>query len=116
MLLILRHPLSIDIVGGAGKIVTLPPAFERSPYQLDESSQSLFEFALPDRHHEPSIVDECLLVLFVSFSVAGDFGLPIGGVFLGAEVSGALLAAVPEATVDEETDLGFSENDVGRPR
>ncbi len=63
--------------------MALPPALDRPPNQLDESSQPLFEFAFPDCHHEPSVVDKCLLVLFVSVSVAG-----IGLMHLGLEQTG----------------------------
>ena len=53
------------------------------------------------------------MIAGVSGLVGLEFGVPVGGVGFGGAVALAVGALVPVASVDEDGELGFAEDDVG---
>ena len=101
-----------------GHLVTRSPGHlvcKRRFDRFDRFCQPLgLNLALPKDEHSPAHLLEFGSVALVALSVALELLGPIGGVGGGGAVAGAGRAAVPEAAVDEDRELVFVEDDVGR--
>jgi hypothetical protein len=82
------------------------------PPQLSLESFSIGQFTLPNHEDPPSGLSQCQDVFSISFNIPAEFCLPEINVALRHVTLPAPFVTVPEATMDENDGLSFSEDNI----
>jgi hypothetical protein len=77
----------------------------------DAPGKVIFDVVLPEPDHCPSVIPKDAIDLGIAFHVSADLGLPEESIGLWCHA--VLRTRMPEATVNENSDSGGDEREVG---